>query len=52
MTVTSLQRSSSQINLVAGLAESTSTLPESVSYPLGSNDAKSKYKRLQQYKVL
>ena len=52
VTVTSLQRSNSQISLVSGLVESSSTVPESVSHPFGSEDAKSKYKRLQQYKVL
>ena len=51
MTVTSLQRSNSQISLVPGLAESSSTVPESVSHPFGSEDAKSLYKRLQQHKV-
>ena len=52
MTVTSLQRSSSQISLVSGLAEAISTVPAYESHPPLSNDAKSKYKRLQQYKVL
>lgn len=52
MTVASLQRSSSLTILASGLAESSSTLSESVSHPFGLNDAKSKYKRLQQYKVL
>ena len=51
MTVASLKRSSSQTFLVPGLAETSSTVPEYVSHPLGSDDAKSKYKRLQQYKV-
>ena len=53
-TVTSLQRSSSQSGIVSGFAEtsSSSSVPEYVSYPFGSEDAKSKYKRLQQYKVL
>ena len=52
VTVTSLQRSNSQISLVPGLAESSSTVPESVSHPFGSEDAKSLYKRLQQHQVL
>ena len=49
--VASLKRSNSQTFLVLGLAETSSTVPEYVSHPLGSDDAKSKYKRLQQYKV-
>ena len=49
--VVSLKRSNSQTFLVHGLAETSSTVPEYVSHPLGSDDAKSKYKRLQQYKV-
>ena len=51
VTVASLKRSNSQTILVPGLAETSSTVPEYASHPLGPDDAKSKYKRIQQYKV-
>ena len=51
--VTSLRRtcSSSEINLVPGGVEVSSTHLEYISHPLGSDDARARYKRLKQIKV-
>lgn len=52
--VTSLRRtcSSSEINLVPGGVEASSTHLEYISHPLGSDDARARYKRLNQIKVI